>query len=180
MHGYGRRRRIFPATAHFLPTHTSRNPVPGNLHMVQQAIFGPFFATMILTLIVWVYMYVRRIHFITTSKLSPQDLAAPGALARLSMPAVSNPSDNLKNMFEMPVLFYALTLYLFTIGQADAGYVYAGWIFAAFRALHSAVHCTFNLVLLRFWLYAISTAALWFMMVRAALTHFGVLSSLSA
>jgi hypothetical protein len=57
----------------------------------------------------------------------------------------------------------------------DAAYVNAGWIFAAFRALHSAVHCTFNLVLLRFWLYAISTAVLWFMVIRAALTYSGVL-----
>ena len=29
--------------------------------MDQKAIFGPFFATMLLTLVVWVYMYVRRI-----------------------------------------------------------------------------------------------------------------------
>ena len=57
---------------------------------------------------------------------------------------------------------------------ADAGYVTAGWIFAAFRALHSAVHCTVNIVMLRFWLYAIATAALWFMVIRAALGHFGV------
>jgi hypothetical protein len=142
--------------------------------MAQQAIFGPFFATMILTFVVWVYMYVRRIHFIESNKLSPSDLAVPGELARRSPAAVSNPSDNLKNLFELPVLFYALALYLVAAGQVDAAYVYAGWIFAAFRALHSAIHCTFNLVMLRFWLYAISSAALWLMMIRAALRHFGV------
>lgn len=140
--------------------------------MAQQAIFGPFFATMLLTLVVWICMYVRRIRFITASQLSPQDLAIPGELARVAPAAVSNPSDNLKNLFEMPVLFYALALYLFAAGQVDAGYVCAGWFFAAFRALHSAVHCTINIVLLRFWLYAISTAALWFMVLRAAVGHF--------
>ncbi len=143
--------------------------------MAQQAIFGPFLATMLLTLAVWVYMYVRRIHLIKTSKIGPQDLAVPGELARLSPPEVSNPSDNLKNLFELPVLFYALALYLFTTGQVDAGYVWAGWTFAAFRALHSAVHCTFNVVLLRFWLYAISAAALWFMLIRAALGYFAAM-----
>ena len=143
--------------------------------MPQQAIFGPFFATMILTLVVWVYMYVRRIRFITASKLSPQDLAVPGELARVSPPAVSNPSDNLKNLFEMPVLFYALALYLFVTNQVDAAYVYTGWIFVGFRALHSAVHCTFNRVILRFYLYLVSTVALWFMAIRAALAHLGVL-----
>ena len=61
--------------------------------MPQTAIFGPLFATMFLTVVVWVYMYIRRIRFITSSKLSPNELAVPGALARLAPPAVSNPSE---------------------------------------------------------------------------------------
>jgi hypothetical protein len=141
--------------------------------MAQTAIFGPFFATMLLTLLVWVYMYIRRISFITKGNISPKDLAVPGALARLSPAAVSNPSDNLKNLFEIPVLFYALALYLFVTGQVDAIYVTAAWIFVAFRALHSAVHCTFNLVMLRFYLYLIATLAVSFMVARAALAYFG-------
>jgi hypothetical protein len=143
--------------------------------MAQQAIFGPFFATMSLTLVVWVYMYVRRISFINSNKLRPDDLAVPGALARLSPPAVSNPSDNLKNLFELPVLFYALTIYLFVTNQVDAAYVLAGWIFVGFRALHSAVHCTFNRVMLRFYLYLISSVSLWFIAIRAAFVYFGIL-----
>ena len=141
--------------------------------MNQTAIFGPFFATMFLTLLVWVYMYIRRIAFITGSKLNPKELAVPGALAQLSPPEVSNPSDNLKNLFEIPVLFYALALYLFVTKQVDATYVTAAWVFVGFRALHSAVHCTFNLVLLRFYLYLFATLAVWFMGIRAALTYFG-------
>ena len=137
------------------------------------AIFGPFFATIFLTLLVWVYMYARRIAFIRGHELSPKDLAVPGALAQLSPPEVSNPSDNLKNLFEIPVLFYALVLYLFVTNQVDAAYVTAAWGFVGFRALHSAVHCTFNLVMLRFYLYLFSTLAVWFIAIRAALAHFG-------
>ncbi len=137
--------------------------------MDQSMIFGPFFAMMFLTLVVWVYMYIRRISFITASKLSPKDLAVPGQLARLSPPAVSNPSDNLKNLFEIPVLFYALVLYLFAAKRVDAAYVDAAWVFVAFRAMHSAVHCTFNLVMLRFYLYLFSTLTVWFIAIRAAL-----------
>jgi hypothetical protein len=139
--------------------------------MDQTAIFGPFFATMLLTLVVWVYMYVRRIAFIQGNELSPADLAVPGALAQISPPAVSNPSDNLKNLFEIPVLFYAIALHLFATGQVDAAYVAAGWVFVVFRILHSAVHCTFNLVMLRFYLYLISTLAVWFMVLRAAVAY---------
>ena len=93
--------------------------------MPQTAIFGPFFATMFLTLLVWVYMYVRRIAFITSNKISPKDLAVPGALAPLSAPEVSNPSDILKNLFEIPVLFYALALFLFVPHQVGAAYMTA-------------------------------------------------------
>jgi hypothetical protein len=146
---------------------------PRKRNMAQTAIFGPFFATMLLTLLVWVYMYIRRISFITKNNISPKDLAIPGALAQISPAAVSNPSDNLKNLFEIPVLFYALALYLFVAGQVDATYVNAAWVFVVFRALHSAVHCTFNLVMLRFYLYLIATLVVWFMLARAALTYFG-------
>ena len=141
--------------------------------MNQTAIFGPVFATIFLTLLVWVYMYVRRIRFINGNNLSPKELAVPGALAQLSPPEVSNPSDNLKNLFEMPVLFYALALYLFVTNQVDAVYLWAAWIFVAFRVFHSAVHCTFNLVMLRFYLYLFSTLAVWFIAVRAALSYWG-------
>jgi hypothetical protein len=139
--------------------------------MPQTAIFGPVLVTMFLTLAVWIYLYVRRIAFIRT--LDGKDLAVPGELARLSPPAVSNPSDNFKNLFEIPVLFYALALYLFATSQVDASYLAASWVFVAFRVLHSAVHCTFNHVTLRFTLYLISTLAVWFMLARAALHHFG-------
>ena len=80
-----------------------------------------FFAMMFLTLVVWVYMYIRRISFITANELSPKISPSPGELARLSPPAVSNPSDNLKNLFEIPVLFYALVLYLFATKRVGCG-----------------------------------------------------------
>lgn len=142
--------------------------------MPQHAIFGPFFATIFLTFLVWVYMYVRRIAFIRGQALTPEQMAIPGELARLSPPEISNPSDNLKNLFEIPVIFYALALYLFVTQQVDGLHVGAAWTFAGFRALHSAVHCTFNLVMLRFYLYLISTLAVWTMATRAALAHFGM------
>ena len=140
--------------------------------MDSSAIFAPFFVMMFLTLAVWAYMYARRIPFINSLKLKPEDLAKPGELARLSPPAVSNPSDNLKNLFEVPVLFYALALFLFVTNRVDALYLAAAWVFVAFRAAHSLVHCTFNHVLLRFSLYLVAAVAVWFMLVRAALDYF--------
>jgi len=130
---------------------------------------GPFFAMMLLTLVVWLYMYVRRIRFLNSVSIDPDSLT-PAKLAEISPPAVANPSDNLKNLFEMPVIFYALVLYLLATGGADSVHVAAAWTFVGFRVLHSAVHCTVNIVLLRFTLYALSSLALWFMVLRAALS----------
>jgi hypothetical protein len=141
--------------------------------MSQTAIFGPVFATMCLTFVVWVYMYVRRISFINSNDIRPMDMAVPGALAELSPPEVSNPSDNLKNLFEIPVLFYVLALVLFVTHQVDGLNVAAAWVFVVFRALHSAVHCSINIVMLRFYLYLVSTLAVWLIAARAVLHHLG-------
>ncbi len=138
--------------------------------MTQTAIFAPVFAMFFLTLIVWVYMYVRRIRFITSNNFSPEELA-PAEFARLSPPEVTNPTDNLKNLFEIPVLFYALAFYLFVTNAVDTVYVVAAWVFVGFRVLHSAMHCTINVVIVRFYLYLVATVSFWFMTVRAALQY---------
>jgi len=141
------------------------------------AIFGPFFLTMLLTLVVWIYMYARRIPFIRRSRLGPDQLT-PMELNRISPPGVRTPSDNLRNLFEIPTLFYALVLYLFVVRQVDDVYVWAAWVFVIFRIFHSIVHCTVNIVLLRFGLYVVSTAAFWFMVIRAAI-HYWIWINLS-
>ena len=140
--------------------------------MNQAAIFEPFFATMLLTVAVWAYMYGRRLPFIFASGLDAKQMT-PLELARLSPPQVSNPSDNLKNLFELPTVFYAIVLYLFVTNRVDTAYVSAAWVFVLFRAMHSAVHCTFNFIPLRFVLYVISAGALWFMILRAAIAVVG-------
>jgi len=135
--------------------------------MDRTEIFRPFCATMVLTLVVWVYMYGRRLSFIFSGSLDPKQMT-PLELARLSPPQVSNPSDNLKNLFELPTVFYVAVLYIYVTNQADRTYLWAAWGFFLFRALHSAVHCTFNFIPLRFALYVISAGALWFIVLRAA------------
>ncbi|MEP7311916.1 MAG: MAPEG family protein [Pseudomonadota bacterium] len=137
--------------------------------MDQRSILIPFVGVMLLTLTVWVYMYARRLPFILGGKLSPEQLT-PLEFARLSPPRVANPSDNLKNLFELPTLFYAVVLYLHVTRQVDMAYLTAAWVFFGFRIAHSIVHCTFNFVPLRFLLYAVSAMALWYMVLRIAAT----------
>jgi hypothetical protein len=82
---------------------------------------------------------------------------------------VSYPAHNLRNLFELPVLFYGLCLYLYVTGTAEEADIIAAWLFLVFRVIHSAIHCTVNIVLARFVSYALSALALWFMLARAVL-----------
>ena len=116
-------------------------------------------------------MYVRRIAFVKRRDFAPEELT-PLEFTRLSPPEVSNPSDNFRNLFEVPVIVYTLALYLFVTDQVDTTYMTAAWLFIVFRVLHSAVHCTVNIVMMGFYCYFLSTLAVWFMVLRAASQHF--------
>jgi len=107
--------------------------------MEQAVIFKPFLATMVLTLVVWIYMYLRRLSFIFANDLDARKMT-PGELARVSPPSVSTPSDNLKNLLELPTVFYAVVLYLFATRQVDAVYLDLAWGFVALRILHESRH----------------------------------------
>ena len=135
----------------------------------QAAIFGPFFAMAVLTLAVWILLYVRRVRFMVAERIDPQKVASPEKLVAIIPESVNSPANNFKNLFELPVLFYAMCLYLFATGSVDTIYLAAAWVFVAFRVLHSIVHCTTNHVMTRFRLYITGALALWFIVVRALL-----------
>ena len=135
--------------------------------MTGTEIFKPFTAMLVLTFAVWVYMYVVRIGYMVRNRVDAQKATTPDRAMALLPDKVNYAAYNLRNLAELPIAFYALCLMLFVTGQVDSVYVMAAWAFFAFRALHSLVHCTFNRVLLRFYLYVLSALALWFMLARA-------------
>lgn len=134
----------------------------------QAAIFIPFFGMMLLTLLVWLYMYYRRLHYLLGSNIDPQRVATPSRAAQVIPERVNYPSDNLKNLFELPVLFYAVCLYLYVTAQVDPFYLACAWIFLTLRVVHSAIQCTINLVPARFAAYMLAALALWIMIGRGA------------
>lgn len=101
---------------------------------------------------------------------SAGDLATSEAIGKVLPGRINYSSHNLKNLFELPVLFYARCLFLFMTNQVNVVYLYSACIFVAFRALHSLIHCTVNIVVLRFFAYIVSTIILWFMVVKAIIS----------
>ncbi|QUM76927.1 MAPEG family protein [Moritella sp. 24] len=132
-------------------------------------IFIPFIGMMLLTLIVWLVMYAKRLTWITQNSIDPDTIATPEKLTSAIPESVNHASNNLKNLFELPVIFYALCLFLVSTNQVDNTYVYCAYGFLILRTLHSAVQCTGNQVSIRFPLYMLSSIALWVMVIRSAL-----------
>lgn len=135
----------------------------------QTAIFKPFLAMMLLTLAVWLFMYARRISYMVANRIDAQQVSSPEKMAAAMSDAVNRPANNLKNLFELPVLFYAVCLAAFALNHVDMTDIRLAWAFVGLRALHSLVHCTVNIVKLRFAFYLLSSLALWTMIVRLAL-----------
>ena len=135
-------------------------------------IFGPFFAMILLTFTVWIVMYVRRIRYSMANRIHAQRLGTPEKAVKVLPEEVQYPAYNLSNLLELPIIFYALCLYLFVTGNVDALYVIAAWSYVGLRAVHSAIQCTTNIVMRRFVVYMASSLVLWFMVFRAALGAF--------
>ena len=117
-------------------------------------------------------LYYRRLSYIFANRIRSQDLTTPEKGAAIIPEQTNWPSYNFRNLFELPVLFYALCLYLYVSGGVDAVYVGSAWAYVVLRASHSLVHSTWNIVKLRFLVYMLSSLVLWFMLIRATWQHF--------
>jgi hypothetical protein len=120
--------------------------------MYYKPILMPLVAMLVLTGLVWLYMYVTRLREMGRRRIDPQDLKTR-EMARSLLTDSAAPADNFRNLFEIPVLFYVAVLLSLVLMLQDPMLVYLSWGFVATRYGHSLVHCTYNRVLHRFALY---------------------------
>ena len=135
--------------------------------MRNEQILLPMLGMMVLTAVVWFVMYARRIPAMRKARKPAQVYTTPDKVIELLPEEVSYPANNFKNLFELPVLFYVLCLYFYVTATTGAAEVFAAWLFLLFRVVHSAIHCTANIVMARFLTYCAAALALWFMLGRA-------------
>lgn len=143
---------------------TSSGPLVDQL--AAQLILLPMLGMMLLTLVVWVTMYIQRIGYCIRNRVRTQDLTTPDRVAELIPAPVSYSAYNFRNLLELPVLFYVLCLFLYVANSVDEWYLIAAWLFVALRVVHSVIHCTVNIVIWRFVVYFVSALALWYMLLR--------------
>ena len=127
--------------------------------MDAKLIFMPAVAMVALTFVVWWRMYVVRIGQMKRERIHPQAVATSAqSSARLTD---SCAADNFRNLFELPVLFYVALVLAAMTGQVNATTIALAWAFVLLRIVHSAIHCTYNKVMHRFYAYVAGGMALW-------------------
>lgn len=126
--------------------------------MNDSALLFPLLAMVLLTALVAGLLYVRRSTEMKTRRIPPQAVAAARDMA--GMLVDNRASDNYRNLFEAPVLFYAAMLAGVAIHAATPWLVALAWLYVALRYAHSAIHCTYNRVMHRFAVFAASMLVL--------------------
>jgi hypothetical protein len=127
--------------------------------MSAQLIYWPAVAMVVLTAIVWVRMYLKRIGQMQRERIHPQAVATSAlAAARLTD---STAADNFRNLFELPVLFYLALIVAAQTAQVTVPVLVLAWLFVVLRFAHSAIHCTYNRVYHRFYVYVAGGFVLW-------------------
>ena len=79
---------------------------------------------------------------------------------------------NYMHLVEQPTLFYAVAVVLALTGANDFQARMLAWSYVTIRIVHSIWQATINQVSGRFWLFALSTAALIALTVRAGMEVF--------
>ena len=82
---------------------------------------------------------------------------------------VTIPNRNYMNLLELPVLFYVVCLLLYVTAGASTVAVAVAWGYVALRIVHSAIHLSYNQVLHRLAVFALSNVLLGALWVIAAL-----------
>jgi hypothetical protein len=138
--------------------------------MTIQEVLLPLFLEVILTFALLFWLAPLRGRDFASGRTRPEDVALrqPNWSQRSLQVAYSY-----SNQFELPVLFYVLTILAWVTRHADLIFVLLAWVFVIFRYLQAYVHVTSNRVRLRgafFIVSAIVLAIMWVIYIVEILT----------
>ena len=114
--------------------------------MNRNQIFGPILVQVLLTLVLYILLQVSKKRAI---KLGQVDLARRALHDDAWPESVMKINNNIRNQFELPVLFYAVSFALWALDAVGLIALVAAWSFAASRIVHSWIHIVPNYVPVR-------------------------------
>jgi hypothetical protein len=135
---------------------------PGTV--VSTSIFHPVVALVLWTFVVLLLVPKARFKAARARQVRVADFAL-GESENVP-PQTRLPNRNYMNLLELPVLFYVACLVVYVIGKVDAWSLALAWLFVALRIGHSIIHLTYNHVIHRMRVFALSVLALLALWIR--------------
>lgn len=130
--------------------------------MTKELILLPIISLVLLTIIVWFRMLVLRVTAMKAVRIHPEKMKSQKA-KELMPEAVNIASENFVNLFEVPVVFYLLSILLFVTDSVSGLFLIGAISYVALRYVHSFITLTYNRVMHRFSVYVLSCLVLWVM-----------------
>jgi hypothetical protein len=121
-------------------------------------ILYPLFALAAWTFLVLMLIPFVRVRSVRRREVGPHDFKYGESPA--VPPGVSIPNRNYMNLLELPMLFYVVCLVLYVTAGGSSLPVAVAWAYVGLRIVHSLIHLTYNQVIHRLSVFALSNAAL--------------------
>jgi hypothetical protein len=101
----------------------------------------PVMVQVVLTMVVYVLLNIAKARALRRGEV---DLARRGLHDNAWPDSVTKINNNIRNQFEMPVLFYVLSFMLLALNAVTWPALVAAWLFASSRIVHAYVHIVPN------------------------------------
>ncbi|HZR73064.1 MAPEG family protein [Bradyrhizobium sp.] len=122
-----------------------------------QSVLSPLFVEVLLTLGLLLWLATKRGRDFNSGMVEVSRIA----LREPNWPAPTQQvAYSFSNQFELPVLFYVLTILEIITRHADLPFVVLAWIFVLSRLVHAYVHTTNNVVTRRGMIFGIGALVL--------------------
>jgi len=122
-------------------------------------IFLPAVAMVLLTAVVTFRMFFERVRQVKAEKIPFRDIPSGSQMAARF--ADTRAADNYRNLFEAPVLFYLALVVAFASMQVTAVTVGLAWAYVGLRIVHSYIHCGYNRISHRLYVFMATNVVLW-------------------
>jgi len=111
--------------------------------MTRDWIFVPVIAQVLMTLLIYVRLIKVKVQELKAGKV---DMARRGLHENAWPESVLQINNNIRNQFELPVLFYVVCGVLWALEAVGTLALIAAWLFVLSRVAHAWVHLTSNYI----------------------------------
>ena len=141
--------------------------------MSTQTILHPVIALLLLSCVMFFWMYATRVPAILKSGMKMDPQVPSGDLMKQLPARVRWKADNYNHLLEQPTMFYAVALTLALLDAGNGLNTALAWCYVGMRVVHTLVQTMGNVIMLRFGVFVFGSLFLVALVVRAAMLIWG-------